>query len=163
TGSSKEKKVRVWSVRGRTLAQDGAELSDFVAAGATFSPDGGRVALATPLGERDAEPTARLIGAPPRVEVTAVRLWDPPGEPRALEGWDGRVAGVAFAPDGKTVAAGGSGRQGDHVFGVAETFDARTGRAVGTPAYAPRPVTSLAYAPDGKTLAGGDSGGAVKL
>ena len=52
---------------------------------------------------------------------------------------------VAFSPDGRTVATGGSDR-------VARLWDAGTGTAIGRPMSQPHPVWAIAFSPDGRRL-----------
>ena len=52
---------------------------------------------------------------------------------------------MAFSPDGRTVATGGSDR-------VARLWDAGTGTAIGRPMSQPHPVWAIAFSPDGRRL-----------
>jgi WD40 repeat protein len=72
-------------------------------------------------------------------------MWSPV-EGRLLWSADGvsRTGAVAFAPDGRTVAAGG--------YGVV-LLDVETGRALPRPAANHQLVTELAFVPDGRAVA----------
>jgi WD40 repeat protein len=63
---------------------------------------------------------------------------------------------VAFAPDGRTFAAGGGGH-------VIRLFDLRTGKEVGRFRGHTAPVRQLRFAPGGKILASVDQGGHLRL
>ena len=66
------------------------------------------------------------------------------------------VDGVAFSPDGKTLAVGDFGGQ----IGL---WDVATGRRTAVLAEGSGTVYGVAFSPDGKTLAAGDYGGQVSL
>jgi len=66
------------------------------------------------------------------------------------------VDGVAFSPDGKTLAVGDFG-------GRVGLWDVATGRQIAALAEGSGAVYGVAFSPDGKTLAAGDSGGRVAL
>jgi WD40 repeat protein/energy-coupling factor transporter ATP-binding protein EcfA2 len=68
------------------------------------------------------------------------------------------VAGVAFSPNGETLASGGCDKSNplECQGGKVHLWNASTGQPVGQPlSGAPNIVTSLAYSPDGKILAAG--------
>ena len=74
-----------------------------------------------------------------------------------LTGHAGAVSSVAFAPDGKTLASGGSD-------GTVRLWNVGTHQPLGEPFSGNGAgVSSVAFAPDGKTLASGGSDGAVRL
>ena len=70
----------------------------------------------------------------------------------------GVIRAVAWSPDGRLLAAGGSGKT------IIRLWDAMTGREACTPSRAtPRSSTSIAFSPDSKTLASGSSDKTVRL
>jgi WD40 repeat protein len=92
-----------------------------------------------------------------------VRLWDLEArrELAALQGHDGVVWAVAFAPDGRHLLSAG----GDHVFGhdpTAKVWDAATGSVVRTFAGHKRAITALAVAKDGSVVTGAHDGELVR-
>ncbi|MFF7727076.1 helix-turn-helix domain-containing protein [Streptomyces sp. NPDC008001] len=73
-----------------------------------------------------------------------------------LTGHSGAVTDVAFSPDGKTLATGGSD-------GTARIWDSATGKSRTTLAGHSAPVRSVAFSPDGKILATGSDDRIVRL
>ena len=59
------------------------------------------------------------------------------------------IAGLAFSPDGRTLAAG-------DIRGTVVVWDVHNRRQVGVPLRTHHLVSSVAYAPDGRTLAAGN-------
>ncbi|MFJ5050394.1 hypothetical protein [Streptomyces sp. NPDC088719] len=75
-----------------------------------------------------------------------------------LTSTDNHVWSVAFSPDGKTVASGGS-----HDDGTVRVWDTSTGRTRATLTGHTDSVHSVAFTPDGRTLASSGSDGTVRL
>jgi WD40 repeat protein len=145
TGSRREKKLRVWSIKGTTLESAGKDCAGVEAVSATFSPDGRRVALLVPH--------------------TRVWLWDlDSGRLQPFEETSGDIAAVAFSPDGNILAAAEIHRQGDHDFGVVQMWDPATRRPHCEPLRGfAGGLRSLAFAPNGQALAAGDTEGMVLI
>jgi WD40 repeat protein len=101
------------------------------------------------------------------VDLTKLTLWDTATgkEKAAFEvagDWD--CWGLAFSPDGRTLAAAGHPIPSMHDTGYVRLFDAKTGKVLWeqTKAHAER-VHALAFSPDGKALASGSMDLTVKL
>ena len=89
-----------------------------------------------------------------------VKLWDiPAGRERSvLRDDSGVILGIAFAPDGRTLAWATTDPAG-----AIALWDVKTERLQRTlRGHAPR-VQAIAYSPDGRTLASGGTDGTVKL
>jgi WD40 repeat protein len=144
--------VRLWDVTSdkhtRTVRLQGHPTGILCMA---FSPDGKTLASGAGWVEKRAE-----------LGVTGeIRLWDvATGKNIAkLESQRGKgcfsnlsaaVRSLAFSPDGKTIASGGST--------TAELFDVATGKTIAA-AEIGTPIWAVVYSPDGRTLAcGGGSG-----
>jgi len=130
--------------------QDVADTTDV---GIAFSPDGRRLA-STGVAPRDKGGTKRK---------QQVSLWDvATGERvRAWEGHDGYLMSVAFAPDGRTLAAASSN-------GAVDLWDPDNGelrRRLRAPDFelSASGYVFVAFAPDGKRLAVAQSDGALRL
>jgi WD40 repeat protein/tRNA A-37 threonylcarbamoyl transferase component Bud32 len=84
-------------------------------------------------------------------------------ELRTLRGHTGVVFGVAFSPDGKTLASGSGGREGGKWCGEVKLWDVATGRLLlawtGHTGY----VAGVAFSPDGRRLASASADQTVKV
>ncbi len=76
---------------------------------------------------------------------------------RLLNGHAGRVAGVAFSPDGRLLASSASD-------GTVHLWDTATGRPQGDPLAGPAAgTTRVAFSPDGRLVAAGGGDGTVRI
>lgn len=159
SGSS-DKSIKLWNVKtGKELIAN-TELTSPTGHGlvyaVVFSPDGTTLASAEKSG--------------PKTKWGGIKLWDAKtGKKRAT--LEGSVTGgapglngmpaLAFSPDSKTVAAGGSGE----LPGVVLLWDVETGKAKPPLSLLGRyePALSVAFSPDGKTLASGSLDGTLYL
>ena len=95
-----------------------------------------------------------------------IRLWSMPvaeglasgsaNNTRSLIVHHGVVRGIAFSPDGRTIASA-------DLNGVIDLSDVATGRLLATPRLEPRGVLGVAFSPDGQTLAAAEANGRVAL
>jgi WD40 repeat protein len=113
------------------------QVDDAVSRG-TFSPDGGRFAVA--LGDG----SVRLFDAQSGAELAQLR------------GHQDTVTSIAFSPDGTVLASAGMDR-------TVRLWDAHTGRAIATLKGHAERVTTIGFSPDGQHLASGGWDGEVRL
>jgi WD40 repeat protein/serine/threonine protein kinase len=121
-----------------------------------FSPDGKRLATA-------ANNLARPGGD---AKDCTVVMWDWASgkEILTLKGHTGLVGSMAFSPDGKRLATGGSGlRRGHEPRGQVQLWDVASGQKILALKGHTDSVRSVAFSPDGKRLATGSMDKTVKL
>jgi hypothetical protein len=127
-------------VRGTTQQEAGPEDAPRPAAGRTEGDSRGKGRQVRV--DRDGLP----LPAGAIARLGSLRLYHGEKEVRRLEGKDGMVYAPAFAPDGRTIAAGGK-RKAAHLWDVA------TGRELRSFDNPGGLILCLAFAPDGKVLA----------
>jgi hypothetical protein len=93
-------------------------------------------------------PDGKTVAA--AVNGNTLYLWDAATGHRHTPGWifEGRIMGVAFSPDGRSLALATEGEQS-----LIQFCDLATGKERGRPILCPERVTRIAFAPDGRTLA----------
>ncbi len=142
--------VKVWDMMAlKEVASFPRDGTDF--GGLAFSPDGRSVAADDPklgatiwdLGSKG-EPTR--LPRPKRTEVF--------GSDASTYGW-----GLAYSPDGKTLAGGGSNLGAD---GYVTLWDLATGAGVDLGLHS-GPVSSVAFSSDGRLLASKSIGGKIEV
>jgi WD40 repeat protein/serine/threonine protein kinase len=91
-------------------------------------------------------------------QVGAILLWDLANnqEKALLLGHNGPVAGLAFSPDGKTLASSGFDK-------LLKLWDVATAREQATLHGHAAPLVTVAFSPDGKRLASGAADGIIKV
>ena len=118
---------------------------------AAFSPDGERLATGSWEGVED-----RPITKPSEFKRTfgVVKVWEVKtgGLVWSQKAYNTDVSGLAYAPDGKTLASSGTKRSPNFSVGEVKLWDAETGGLIRTLEYR-TPVSGIAFSPDGKTLA----------
>ncbi len=123
-----------------------------------FSPDGRMIVTGG----------NRVITTDPWRSEGIVRLWDTQtGEHiRTLTGHKRHVHSVAFSPDGRTIATGGSiafAKDGSTIDGVVRLWDTRMGEHIRTLTGHRGIINSVAFSPDGTLLASGGIDKPVRL
>ena len=113
----------------------------------TYSPDGTRFAVASGAG-------VWIYDAATREELTLLSISIP--EEGRLAGDNRYSGGVAYSPDGSTIAMAGPDPTGVRI------WDVGTGRLLKT-FHTERYINTIAYSPDGNTIASGGRGGRVYL
>jgi len=112
-----------------------------------FSPDGNLLASATadiPTGEGN--PSTRYVG--PSISLGELKLWDleTMKERASLAGHGRGILALAFSPDGKLLASGGTDQ-------ALKIWDVSTQKQIASLTNFTGPIFSLAFAPEGKLLA----------
>jgi len=154
---SADKTIRLWdAATGQELAvlEGHAGPVDALA----FSPDGRTLASGIGMLRNGiANPLGRFV-AGDGLQAGEIKLWEVAGrkERRSIRTDSGAVYGLAFAPDGKTLASA----DGD---GPITLRDVATGEGVATLRGHTLPAFCVAFAPDGKTLATGGYDHTVRL
>ncbi len=143
--------VRVWDVASAkevaSFPQDGAEFG-----GLAYSPDGRSLAANDKDGAEVRDLAAGPVAQPTRL-----------ARPKRTEVFSGDSAsygwGLAYSPDGKTLAGGGSNQGSD---GYTTLWDLASGSGVDIGQHA-GPACSVAFSPDGQFLASKSIGGRLEL
>lgn len=142
--------IEIWDLSSGKRAQHLKEFKGPVLA-ATFSPDGEKLATGSWEGVED-----KPIAKPSEIKRTfgVVKVWDlkTGGLVWSQKAYNTDVSGVAYAPDGKSLASSGTRRSPNFSVGEVKIWNALTGGLIRTLEYR-TPVSGIAFSPDGKTLA----------
>ena len=142
--------IEIWDLSSGKRAQHLKEFKGPVLS-ATFSPDGERLATGSWEGVED-----KPIAKPSELKRTfgVVKVWDlrTGGLVWSQKAYNTDVSGVAYAPDGRTLASSGTRRSPNFSVGEVKVWDALTGGLIRTLEYR-TPVSGIAFSPDGRTLA----------
>jgi WD40 repeat protein len=174
--------VSVWDLATHANVRTLARLNDHLS-GIALSPDGKLLAVASKTGQVKVHD---LVSGQERADFQVAPSWEigltfgpegallAVGEHRSLQVWDvrkkqelwksegfgRRVEAVAFSPDGKLVASGGTVPGGGPEL---KLWDATTGKEVRALRGHTKGVLAVAFAPDGLLLASGGSDRTVRL
>ena len=141
--------IRLWDVGTRAVKRTLNTHSNYSILSLSFSPDGQMLASGSARTDHS--------GYRPR-RLGRIRLWDVDtgALKHTLTGHEDFVNSVAFSPDGKTLASGGSD-------GTIKLWDVSTGLIKHTFTGHTERVTSVAFSPNGTTLASGSADDTIRF